>query len=643
VKSPQDVAHQEAQWLLAGAHELLWLVDGQTLCVLQASASVEQALGYPLAQLRGMALADLECALGDIFFWDEMAGRATAVAEGAYRCADGRVLVVQKRVLRVAEQPLRYVVSATPSAHANQVAQEREMLAQRLSATLEATEDGILLVDQTGTILNMNRRFAQFWRVPEALLLAHDDAGISAHVDAQTARATTHKDMRQSTNPGQGADYFQTRTLVDGRVVDVSSHLAYAGEQLIGRVYSYRDVTQLYRVQDELIAARDEAKQANLAKSRFLATMSHEIRTPMNGILGMAQLLMQPGLSASQRHDYVQTVLHSGQSLLTLLNDILDLSKIEAGKFQIDPAPFAIEALLFEVQTLFDGAAKNKQLRVNAQWLGRAGAVYRSDAHRLRQMLSNLLGNAIKFSNQGHIEVTARERECRGESVVLEFAVQDHGIGIAADKLCKLFQPFSQADSSTTREYGGSGLGLSIVHSLAELMGGQVGVQSTPGQGSRFWFSVVADAELAPAQQPGDAALAAPEPVPPGRTLRGLVLVAEDNPVNCLVIEGLLTQLGLRVELTHDGAQALARVQAGLRPGLVLMDLNMPVMDGTTASRAIRQWEAEQGQPMVPIIALTADAFEEDRLRCLQAGMDDFLTKPVALADLQRALSRWLA
>jgi PAS domain S-box-containing protein len=415
------------------------------------------------------------------------------------------------------------------------------------------------------------------------------------------------------------------------------------GESLALAVINERAVELLH-------TATLRAESANLAKSRFLAAMSHEIRTPMNGILGMAQMLLMPSSAESDRQDYARTILTSGQTLLTLLNDILDFSKIEAGKFQIENTVFEPEQILREIQALFAGAAEHKALQLGFKWNGPSGRRYESDAHRLRQMLSNLVGNAIKFTPHGkvHIEGTERVREGEGEgganSALLEFSVSDTGVGIPVEKLDLLFQPFSQADNSTTRQFGGTGLGLSIVSSLARLLGGEVGVDSETGKGSRFWFRIRATvanpgADKRRGQRPLQT-VDIPELVAFG--LAGRVLVVEDDRVNRKVIAALLGKLGLSVTLAEDGQQGVEAITSGEVPELVLMDIHMPVLDGYAATERIRQWEAEQGRPRLPIIALTADVFEEGRQRSVAAGMDDFLSKPIVLGKLKAMLGKWL-
>ncbi|WP_374327389.1 ATP-binding protein [Azonexus sp.] len=394
----------------------------------------------------------------------------------------------------------------------------------------------------------------------------------------------------------------------------------------------------------QLAQALTAAEAANVAKSRFLAAMSHELRTPMNGILGMAQLLLSGPLSEQETREYSRTIFHSGQTLLTLLNDILDLSKVEAGKLTLEAGVIAPAEILRETEALFAGNAQAKGLQLTARWLGPEHQRYHGDPHRLRQMLSNLVNNAIKFTEHGEVRIEASELAADAAAPQLEFAVSDTGIGIAGEKHALLFQPFSQVDSSTTRQFGGTGLGLSIVRSLARQMGGEVGLSSTPGSGSRFWFRIP---RLALSENPDTRATARPEgsSTPPAGPpqLCGRVLIVEDNRTNQRVAGALLKKLGLQSVIAENGQQAVERViNEADTIDLILMDIQMPVLDGYGATRQIRAWEQERQRPALPIIALTADAFPEDQARCREAGMDDYLAKPVHIDALTAALSRYL-
>lgn len=393
----------------------------------------------------------------------------------------------------------------------------------------------------------------------------------------------------------------------------------------------------------QLTQSRDQAQAGSLAKSQFLATMSHEIRTPMNGILGMAQmLLMGDELDKEERNDYVRTIYNSGQTLLSLLNDILDLSKVEAGKMELSPVPFEPQQLVEETTRLFAQSAQAKGLSIEAKWLGPSKRHYAADAIRLRQMLSNLISNAIKFTARGFVRVEAAVVEEDEGKALLEFSVTDSGIGIPPEKQAKLFQPFSQTDSSTTREYGGTGLGLSIIRSLANLMDGTAGVESEPGKGSRFWFRVHVDLLVEGKDRRHEDRTSVDKHQPRPETLTGKVLVVEDNAVNRKLIEAMLKKLGLDYECVENGQLAIDTLHDGLHPELVLMDMHMPVMDGITATQRIRAWEQETHRTRMPIVALTASAFEEDSQRCFAAGMDDFLAKPLNMQELQRVLAKWL-
>lgn len=449
-------------------------------------------------------------------------------------------------------------------------------------------------------------------------------------------------------------DYISEHRLVwpDGRIVWVHDRGRVVVRDGSGAplrmVGSIRDITDRKESELELVEAKRAAEAANIAKSRFLATMSHEIRTPMNGILGMAQMLAVTSMTEIERQACVKTILTSGRTLLTLLNDILDLSKVEAGKLAIHLAVVDPEQILQETRHLFLDSARAKGLSVEASWEGPVGLRYRADPHRLGQMLTNLLSNATKFTERGEIRLTATERvdgDGDGDGVLmLEFSVSDTGIGINQEELGLLFKPFSQADNSTSRQFGGTGLGLSIVSSLARLMGGEVGVESVPGQGSCFWFRIPVervledDASTRSVSSGGE--LVSLESFP---KLNGRVLVVEDTPANQLVLETLLSRTGVRVVIAKSGQDAVKRVvEQGERFDVIIMDLEMPDMNGFEATTCIRAWESRECRSRVPILAVSADAFSRERVCRQDFGMDGFIAKPILFEDLLSLLTGWL-
>ena len=638
-----------------------------------------------------------------------------------------------------------------------QIRHELEKSLSLLRATLDSTADGILVVDREGRVVTCNRKFSQMWRIPESLLASRDESQLLAFVLDQLAAPQEFLCKVQELYRQPEAEICDVLEFKDGRFFERYSLPQRIGDQIAGRVWCFSDITERKRAEESQKQAKQQAELANRAKGEFLANMSHEIRTPMNAVIGMTSLLLDSALTPEQL-ELVETIRSSGDVLLTIINDILDLSKIESGKLELEQRPFDLEVCLAEALDLMAPAAARKGLELAGTFDQTVPHAILGDITRLRQILINLLGNAVKFTDRGEVVVSVTGCALAEGRQEVRFAVHDSGTGIPQEQLDRLFRPFTQADASTTRKYGGTGLGLAISRHLAEMMGGRIWAESQVGRGSTFCFTILAQAasglprgyplgrqpQLAdrkilvvvnnqthrdllthhtrdwgmlpqstasPSQgmawiQQGDpfdlaildqrlpeisgkgmpvvmlksmgepAGSQTPEcaaclskPIKPSELYRCLmtvlagqqgaassqvaqppeftaplaeqhplrILLAEDNAVNQRVALLLLGRMGYRADVAANGLEALEALRRQ-HYDLVLMDVQMPEMDGLEATRRIRQEWPPNRQPH--IVAMTAGAFEDDRKRCLETGMDQYVSKPVRAQELAEALSR---
>jgi len=455
--------------------------------------------------------------------------------------------------------------------------------------------------------------------------------------------ATQQEIARQAA--GDSVLFFENRYLCkDGSYRWLSWKSVPVGDKMYATA---RDVTETKRIEQDLIRARQAALESSRVKSEFLANMSHEIRTPLNGIIGMTDLLLETTLIDIQRR-YATIVQESGQALLWLINSILDFSKIEAGKMDFEHIEFNPGHLVEQQCMLMSAKAKEKNLTLTTIVDPNVPTHLLGDSSKLAQVLLNLISNAIKFTEKGSVVVQAAASEISDSSVTLLFGVRDTGIGISSTDQTRLFQPFTQADGSTARKFGGTGLGLSISKKIVEMMQGQIGVESTPGEGSTFWFNVTFDlADQKSSQTPSrlkhelaSSPAKSSEQAADLKTMRAKILVVEDNLVNQLLAVTQLESLGYTTVAVANGFEAITAYQKG-NFDLILMDCQMPEMDGFQATQAIRKME-QSTTTHIPIIALTANAMQPDHEQCLAAGMDDYLAKPFKKEKLMGLINHWL-
>ena len=641
-----------SQFVLERVNDAVYWIrsDGSFLYV---NESASRMLGYPRERLQQMSVADLNPAVQGPAWeahWAALKEQGAILLETTHRTRDGRLLAVEVSANFMTYEGQDYNCAIVRDISNRKAAEHQLILAaNRYSKMLSTTSDAFWLVDKaTGRLLDVNDTAVRMSGYSRSELLTMRISDLDARLSGPEIAAVSEQIA------DRGWQLFETQHRTrDGRIIDVEVSTSHDAEtetlvvflrNISERKQTERDVRELnahleQRVAErtvELASARDAAESANRAKSAFLANMSHEIRTPMNAILGLGHLLRQDPLTATQA-DRLTKIEAAANHLMGLLKDILELSKIEADRLVLEQTRFSLAVLLDEVHGIISHEAAKKGLVVIVErsdappWL-------MGDPTRLRQALINYSTNAVKFTEQGEIRIRARLFEEHDDTVVVRFEVEDSGPGLAAADCERLFDAFVQADVSTTRRHGGTGLGLTITRRLARLMGGEAGVETQVGQGSTFWFTAVLRKSQAP-----EFRWEALDSMEPGDVLRqqhhaARILLVEDNLINREVALELLLSAGLQVDTAEDGSAAVTRCRASAY-ALVLMDLQMPVMDGFEATRAIR------GLPtgsQIPILAMTANAFENERSLCAAAGMNDFIAKPFKQNDLYRLLLRWL-
>ena len=534
-----------------------------------------------------------------------------------------------------------YLLIGTDNTARKLVEEEQKKTDQRLRdqqfytrSLIESNTDALMTTDPAGVITDVNRQMEKLTDCTRDELIGAPFKNY--FTDPDRAEAGIKLVLREKSV----TDYELTARARSGKLTVVSYNATtfYDRDRTLQGVFAAaRDVTERKRAEAELRQAKAAAESASRTKSEFLASMSHEIRTPMNAIMGIANLLAKTSLTTEQ-DKYVRIFRRAGDNLLNLINDILDLSKVEASQLELEHIGFSIHEELDKLMEMVTARAVEKGLALAYEIAPDVPRDLIGDPTRLRQVLLNLLGNAIKFTEQGQVSLRVSREADPAVPTALRFVVSDSGIGIPASKLGHVFERFTQADSSTTRRFGGSGLGLTICKRLVELMGGRIWVESGVGEGSSFAFAVPFEiattaTRSAAVSNPGD-----PASEPPALN----ILLAEDSPDNCTITIAYLEQTPYTIDVAENGLVALEKFKTG-RYDLVLMDRQMPVMDGLMATRKIRAWERRTGRPATPIIALTASALKGDREKCLAAGCTAFLTKPIRQDVLLTAIAEQAA
>ncbi len=628
--------------------EFVYLLDEEGR-ILYANDAACRSVGYSRAELLNMTVFDITPEFATRRWaehWASVAAAGSRVIESLHRGRDGHVFPVEVRINHFSHEGRGYHLTLVADISERRRAQELEDHYREFLTLAEGLPDNIVRYDRNGRATYVNAQLEATLGRPRVELLGTRPTDLNPpgvplfdtyDAGVMNAISTGEPQSVELDFPGpRGHEYHQVRIIAerddDGTVIGAIA----LGRDVTERHRHLQQIDEARREAEqharELAVARDEAVRAARVKSEFLANMSHEIRTPMNGVLGLADLLLAGELNPAAR-EMAEGIHRSGVALLTIINDILDFSKLEAGRMTLAEEPFDLLTLCNDVIALLSARASQRRLVLRLEFAESVPLHWRGDAGRIRQILLNLLGNAIKFTPSGEVVLSVRPSAEPTGALVLE--VRDTGIGIPSDRLEAVFDSFTQADGSITRRFGGTGLGLAITRQLVDLMHGTVRAQSEPGQGSTF------TCELPLSPLDARTTVAPPAPVEPAVDLPPLeldVLLVEDNAVNRMVATRLLRGWKCGQTVAEDGAEALERMKSG-GFDVVLMDVQMPVMDGLTASEHWREIERERGGH-VPIIALTAHAMEGDRERCMEAGMDDYVSKPLRPAELHAAIVR---
>lgn len=614
------------------------IVRSADQAITETNQTACQLLGYAREELLEQAIATIECSLQDLFFWEELSAApafdGTRVIESEWLSKEGLAIPVEKRVTSFNDGSSNYwILHVEDLSRRRKIEEEQVQLASQLQTSLEATAEGIMVADLDGNVANFNRKFVDMWQLPDDVLASHNQAQTMKFLlGCLNDPAKFHATLSTLTDSLE-SETEDVLELADGRYIVCVSKPQILRDRLTGRVFSFRDFTEMKRAESDLVLARDAAEQASRVKSQFLSQMSHELRTPLNSIIGFAQLLEVESSGAAR--DQLATISRAGKHLLSVINEILDVAKIEAGRMEVECIPFSPLQILDDVSMLIAGQVQEKNLRFNIDYQFPLPSVIHSDPTRFRQIMLNLCTNALKYTESGGIDLQVR---CADER--LHIAVTDTGIGISTEQQKKLFSAFSQADSSTTRKYGGTGLGLYISYQLAHILGGTITLDSTPGVGSCFKLIVetgaLAEVPMLTSITEVQTAMQVTETPQQIMRLRGRVLLAEDGLDNQRLFCAYMSKAGIDVTAVENGSLAVERALSESFD-LILMDMQMPVMGGLEATTILRM-AAYAG----PIVALTANVMAEDIESYIDAGCTDHMSKPIDRDKFFQMLATYL-